>query len=62
MKDKLKKKSKPIELKARNAARPKRTERGPEPERLKVSGFANWEDAVEAALHKPKPRKGWPKK
>lgn len=36
-----------------------RTERGPEPERLKIQG--NWKDAVKTALQKPKPPGGWPK-
>jgi hypothetical protein len=38
-----------------------RTEKGPEPERLKITGFRNWESAVAAAMRKPKPAKGWPK-
>jgi len=42
-------------------APPKRTAKGPEPERLKISGFRNWENAVAAAMRKPKPTKGWPK-
>jgi hypothetical protein len=37
----------------------RRTERGPEPERLKIQG--DWKDAVSAALRKPKPPGGWPK-
>jgi hypothetical protein len=39
-----------------------RTAHGPEPERFKISGYANWEDAVKVALHKKKPARGWPKK
>lgn len=34
---------------------------GPEPERLKIEGFENWEDAVRAGLKKPPPPGGWPK-
>ena len=36
--------------------------KGPEPERFKIEGYANWEDAVKVALRKPKPLGGWPKK
>jgi len=43
-----------------NAVGMKRTKRGPEPERLKITG--NWEDAVATALRKPKPPGGWPKR
>jgi hypothetical protein len=39
----------------------RRTERGPEPERLKIEGVANWEDAVGIAMQKKKPAGGWPK-
>jgi hypothetical protein len=39
---------------------PKRTLRGPEPERLKINGVKNWEDGVAIALRKPKPTGGWP--
>ena len=42
-------------------AKPKRTKRGPEPERFKITGYRNWEDAVKVALQKPKPPEGWPK-
>ena len=35
---------------------------GPEPERLKITGVKQWEDAVGIAMRKPKPAKGWPKK
>jgi hypothetical protein len=38
-----------------------RTARGPEPERLKITGVKNWEDAVGVAMRKPKPSGGWPK-
>ncbi len=31
--------------------------RGPEPERLKIDG--KWEDAVDKALRKEKPKEGW---
>ena len=34
---------------------------GPEPERFKISGYVNWEDAVAVALRKPRPKRGWPK-
>ena len=33
--------------------------RGPKPEILKAEG-ADWVDAVSHALHKPKPKGGWP--
>jgi hypothetical protein len=39
----------------------RRTQHGPEPERLKISGFKNWEDAVAFAMRKKKPPGGWPK-
>ncbi len=39
----------------------KRTAKGPEPERLKITGVANWEDAVGIAMQKKKPAGGWPK-
>jgi uncharacterized protein YggU (UPF0235/DUF167 family) len=39
----------------------KHTAKGPEPERFKITGFKNWEDAVKVALKKPKPKGGWPK-
>ena len=42
-------------------AKPHRTAKGPEPERLKITGFRNWENAVSAAMRKPKPPSGWPK-
>ena len=48
-----------------NASQPKsplearRTERGPEPERLKIDG--NWKAAVRVAMQKRKPPGGWPK-
>jgi hypothetical protein len=45
-------------LDARNAGHTK----GPEPERFKIEGYANWEDAVKVALRKPKPPGGWPKR
>jgi len=44
-----------------SAAKPKRTVKGPEPERLKISGVANWEDAVGIAMKKKKPASGWPR-
>jgi hypothetical protein len=36
--------------------------RGPEPERLKITHYLRWEDAVTVAMRKKKPAKGWPKK
>jgi hypothetical protein len=44
------------------APEPVKASHGPEPERFKISGYANWEDAVKVALHKKKPARGWPKK
>ena len=38
-----------------------RGRRGPEPERFKIEGYADWKDAVKDALRKPKPPGGWPK-
>ena len=40
----------------------RRIERGPEPERLKISGYAKWEDAAAAAVRARKPPGGWPKR
>ena len=31
---------------------------GPKPERVKIEG--NWEDAIDQALAKEKPKDGWP--
>jgi hypothetical protein len=39
----------------------RRTTKGPEPERLKVSGFRNWEDAAAKLVRAKKPPGGWPK-
>jgi hypothetical protein len=36
--------------------------KGPEPERLKITGVKKWEDAVSIAMRKKKPARGWPKK
>jgi hypothetical protein len=36
--------------------------KGPEPERLKITGVKRWEDAVSIAMRKKKPARGWPKK
>lgn len=33
---------------------------GPQPERLKIEGFDDWEDAVRAGLKKAPPSGGWP--
>jgi len=41
------------------AGEAKHTRHGPEPERFKITGYANWEDAVKVALRKPKPPGGW---
>lgn len=32
---------------------------GPEPDRLKIE-VMDWETAVKKALHKPRPKEGWP--
>jgi hypothetical protein len=42
-------------------AKPRRTTHGPEPERFKIEGYKNWEDAVEVAMRAKKPAGGWPK-
>jgi hypothetical protein len=39
----------------------RRTTKGPEPERLKITGVANWEDAVGIAMQKKRPPGGWPR-
>jgi hypothetical protein len=39
----------------------RRTTKGPEPERLKITGVTNWEDAVKIAMQKKKPASGWPR-
>jgi hypothetical protein len=39
----------------------KRTAKGPEPERLKISGYKNWEDAISPILGKRRPPGGWAK-
>jgi hypothetical protein len=39
-----------------------KTVKGPEPERLRITGVKRWEDAVVIAMRKPKPARGWPKK
>ena len=36
--------------------------KGPEPERLKISGYAKWEDAAAAVVRARKPPGGWPKR
>ena len=38
---------------------PQEKSRGPKPERIKID--EDWEDAVEKALRKEKPKEGWPK-
>jgi hypothetical protein len=37
-----------------------RKAKGPEPERLKISGFRNWENAASAMVQAKKPPGGWP--
>jgi hypothetical protein len=39
--------------------KPKRTAKGPEPERIKFEG--NWIEAVDVALKAKRPPTGWPK-
>ena len=36
-----------------------KSQRGPKPERVKIEG--NWEDAIDQALDKKRPKEGWPK-
>lgn len=36
----------------------KRTRHGPKPERFKITGYANWEDAVSIGMKKPRPPGG----
>jgi hypothetical protein len=55
-------KQNPVELQARNAGGTKQVRHGPEPDRFKIEGYANWEDAVKVALRKKKPKGGWPKR
>ena len=38
-----------------------RTTKGPEPERLKLDGYANWQDAAAAMVRAKRPPGGWPK-
>jgi hypothetical protein len=40
---------------------PDRSGPGPEPERLKIEGYDDWEDAVRDGLKKKPPAGGWPK-
>lgn len=37
-----------------------KNKRGPKPETIKAEGV-DWEQAIDHALHKPKPKGGWPK-
>lgn len=37
----------------------KRTAKGPDPERLKITGFRNWENAAAALVQAKKPQGGW---
>jgi hypothetical protein len=41
---------------------PGRTRHGPEPERLKIEGYAHWEDAAAQLVRAKKPPGGWPKR
>jgi hypothetical protein len=41
------------------ASKPKRTNKGPEPERLKIEG--DWIKAVDHTLKVKRPASGWPK-
>jgi hypothetical protein len=43
----------------RSAPKPKRTAKGPEPERLKIEG--DWEKAIDHTLRVKRPPSGWPK-
>jgi hypothetical protein len=43
----------------RSAAKPKRTAKGPEPERLKIEG--DWVKAIDHTLRVKRPPSGWPK-
>jgi hypothetical protein len=52
-------KNKPEGGKERKPLEARRTDRGPEPERLKIDG--NWKAAVRVAMQKRKPPGGWPK-
>jgi hypothetical protein len=38
-----------------------RTTKGPEPERLKITGYANCQDAAAALVRAKRPPGGWPK-
>ena len=40
----------------------RRKAHGPEPERLKITGFKKWEDAAAALARAKKPSGGWPKR
>jgi hypothetical protein len=42
-------------------AKARRKPKGPEPERLKISGYRNWEDAIAPILGKRRPPGGWAK-
>ena len=53
-----KKPDKIIKTSERKPLEARRTDKGPEPERLKIDG--NWVKAVGSALRKPKPTEGWP--
>ena len=41
-----------------NKSNKKKRSPGPKPEHLKLEG--DWEDAVKKAIHKEKPKEGWP--
>ncbi|HEY5231913.1 MAG TPA: hypothetical protein VIK35_00050 [Verrucomicrobiae bacterium] len=40
---------------------PKRTAKGPEPERLKISGYRKWQDAIAPILGKRRVPGAWAK-
>jgi hypothetical protein len=54
----MKKKQQSAIVKA-SEPKPKRTEKGPEPERLKIEG--GWVQAVDKSLAVKRPASGWPK-
>ena len=39
----------------------RRTRHGPEPERFKITGYVQWEEAAAVLVRKQKPAGGWPK-
>jgi len=57
-----KKREQPKTLPAMPLEASNRARHGPEPERLKISGYPNWEDAAAKLVRARKPPGGWPKK